>query len=157
MKKLSIFWMIMMSLLLLSSVGYAESDLHNNEPSIENAWIREAPPVVKILAGFMSISNPTDKTVVLLGAESPLFEKVELHRSIMENGMAKMEQHKQLEIPAHGRVDFSPGGFHLMLVNPRQPLKAGDTATVTIKFEGGKSFPVVFTVRSMENMKHHHH
>ncbi len=156
MKKLTFIWAFTASL-LFSNAGYANSDQHHSEPVIDNAWIREAPPVVKVLAGFMSISNPADKTVVLTGAESPLFEKIELHRSILENGMARMERQKQVEIPAGGKLEFSPGGLHLMLVNPKQPLKAGDTVEIIVKFERGRSSPVVFTVRSMDNAEHHHH
>ncbi len=156
MKKLPFIWAFTASL-LFSNAGHANSDQHHSEPIIDNAWIREAPPVVKVLAGFMSISNPADKTVVLTSAESPLFEKIELHRSILENGMARMERQKQVEIPAGGKLELSPGGLHLMLVNPKQPLKAGDTVEIIVKFEQRKSSPVVFTVRSADNVEHHHH
>ncbi len=151
MKKLLLIQLFTVGLLLFAGVGYAGCGQHDSKPFVKNAWIREAPPVAKVMAGFMSISNPADKAAVLLGAESPLFEKVELHRSTMENGVAGMEQQEKMEIPARGEVDFSPGGFHLMLINPKQLLKVGDTVAVTMKFAGGKSVPVVFTIRPMDN------
>ncbi len=156
MKKTAVILVVVMAL-LITGAGYANCGHHQKDYSIEDAWIPEAPPVVKVLAGFMKIGNPTDQTQVLLGAESLAFEKIEMHRTVMEEGMAKMIQQKEIEIPAEGEVEFAPGGLHLMLINPNKPLKAREKITITLRFEGGKSIPVSFAVRPMEGMEHHHH
>ena len=149
--------LIAIAALLFAGTLYADCGLHQHAPAIKDAWIREAPPVAKVMAGFMKIDNSTAKPMVLQGAESSLFEKVEIHRTVMEGGMARMERQAGVTVPAHGQLEFSPGGLHLMLVNPKQRLKAGDTVSITLEFEGGKSSPVVFTIRPLDNTEQHHH
>lgn len=156
MKKQSVILVFMMSMLFAGS-GYASCGMHKYTFPVKDAWINEAPPVAKVLAGFMKINNPTDKIQLLLGAESPAFEKVEMHRTVMEGDMAKMVRQESIEIPAQGQVEFAPGNLHLMLINPKQPIKAGDTVMITIKFENGKNSPVEFIVRSIDTARHSHH
>ncbi len=155
MKKCAGF-LIALMLLLVASMSHANGDLHRAGCSVDNAWIREAPPVARTLAGFMTIRNPADTGQLLLGAESGVFEKIEMHRTVMEDGLAKMVRQETVEVPANGRVEFAPGGLHLMLINPGQRLKAGDTVRVTLKFKGGKRIPAEFTVRPADTPKHHH-
>ncbi|RMD70852.1 MAG: copper chaperone PCu(A)C [Gammaproteobacteria bacterium] len=58
---------------------------------VEHPWIPEAPPNAKVLAGYMTLVNTGDAPEVLTGVESPLFQRVEMHRMVMEKGMARME------------------------------------------------------------------
>lgn len=121
----------------------------------DNAWIREAPPGAAAMAGYMTLMNSADKPVILVGASSPAFAKVMLHRTVMDEGMAKMLHQKQIEIPAHGSVTFEPNGYHLMLMKPKQQLKAGDKVEVTLEFADGSTLAVVHEVRAgMGGMNH---
>lgn len=114
---------------------------------VENAWVREAPPGVTALAGYMTIDNPTAKEVVLVGASSSDFKNVMLHRTIVEDGVAKMVHQMKITIPAKGKLTFEPNGYHVMLMGPKHTLKAGDKVEITLKFKGGKSIKVVYEVR----------
>ncbi len=143
--------------LLYAGILYADGGLHPYGLTVEEAWIRQAPPVAKVMAGYLKIHNPTDKALVLQGAESSLFDKVEIHRTEMKDGMAGMKRQKYLEIPAHGQVEFAPGGLHLMLIGPKKAFSAGDTVSITLLFEGGQTLPVQFTVRPMGGAGQHHH
>ncbi|HFC53127.1 MAG TPA: copper chaperone PCu(A)C [Gammaproteobacteria bacterium] len=149
----------LLSILPFAGVLFAECDLHRHEPGVEGAWIREAPPVVKVMAGYLTIHNPTEEEMVLEGAESPLFDRIEIHRTEMKGGMAGMERQQGVTIPARGRVEFAPGGLHLMLMGPKKPLAAGSTATITLHFKGGQTLPVQFTVRAGGDgsSQHGHH
>jgi copper(I)-binding protein len=57
----------------------------------------------------------------------------------------RMRELDHLDVPAHGRDQLAPGGMHLMLLDPKRPLKAGDTSTLSLRCGGGSlevSFPV---------------
>jgi hypothetical protein len=114
----------------------------------ENAWVREAPPGATALAGYVTLKNDGDKPLVLVAADSPVFGSVMLHRTVMQDGMAKMLHQATIEIPAHGSVTFEPNDYHLMLMKPKQPLKAGDRVDITLKFNNGESVVVSHEVRA---------
>ena len=117
---------------------------------VENAWIREAPPGARAMAGYMTVKNNGTNDKVLVGASSDAFGEVMLHRTIVEDGMAKMVHQMAITIPAKGAVTFEPNGYHVMLMGPKKPLKAGDKVEITLKFKDGESVKVVHEVRAAE-------
>lgn len=124
---------------------------------IKDAWVREAPPVAKVLAAYMVIENHTNKEKVLTGVTSSSFDRIEIHRSIHKDGMATMEQQKQLTIPAEGNVTLQPGEFHLMLFNPSKVLKAGSEVSFTLKFANGSTSMLTARVKKAMGSEHHEH
>lgn len=114
---------------------------------VENAWIREAPPGASALAGYMTLHNNGDKARVLTGAESVAFGNVMLHRTVMEEGMAKMIHQMSITIPAGESLTFKPNDYHIMLMKPKHPLKAGDKVDVTLSFKNGETLIVTHEVR----------
>ncbi|NIP74223.1 MAG: copper chaperone PCu(A)C [Gammaproteobacteria bacterium] len=123
----------------------------------EDPWIREAPPGAPSLAGYMVVKNPSAEGRSLVGATSPAFGKVTLHRTEMEEGMARMVHQERVEVPAGGAVRFEPEGYHLMLMKPVEALKAGDRVEITLRFEDGESVPVTFEVRKDVGAGHMQH
>lgn len=119
---------------------------------VENPWIREAPPTASALGGFMVVMNHADKAAILVGASTAVAEEVQLHRTVMEDGMAKMIHQHMIEIPAGGQVEFKPGDYHLMLMKPKQALKAGDKVEIILQFKDGGTLPATFEVRAMGGM-----
>ncbi|TAN09131.1 MAG: copper chaperone PCu(A)C [Burkholderiaceae bacterium] len=43
----------------------------------------------------------------------------------------------QLQIPAHGEVDISPGNYHLMLMHAKHPISSDNTVSVVSQFAQG--------------------
>jgi copper(I)-binding protein len=130
-------------LMLVSSLAWAgEQSLQINDP-----WVREAPPVAKVLAAFMIIDNqlPTEK--ILTTVTTPAFDKVEIHKMIMGDGMMKMQAQPQLVIAANSQRVLKPGGYHLMLIGRKQPLKAGDKVELTLTFADGEEMTIEAPVR----------
>lgn len=125
---------------------------------VDDAWVREAPPGAQALAGYMKLHNHGDRERVLVGAESPAFESVMLHRTVMEGEMSKMVHQHMITIPAKGMLSFEPNSYHLMMMNPKQALKAGDKVSVTLHFKNGDNQEVSHEVRAamggMENSGH---
>ncbi len=60
---------------------------------------------------------------------------VELHTVTMVDGVMQMRPVPFIEIPANGAVELKPGGFHVMLVGVKQPLKTGVSIKLKLTFE----------------------
>jgi copper(I)-binding protein len=97
-------------------------------------------------AGYMVIANNGKAADVLQSVESPLAARVEIHRMSMAGGVMSMARVATVAVPAGGRVAFAPGGYHLMLLNLKRTLKAGDDVPATLVFASGARVPVRFRV-----------
>ena len=124
---------------------------------VHDAWIREAPPTASVLAGYMVIRNAGTTPAEITNISSPDFGHSEMHRTVVENGVASMVPIGKLEIPPGEQITLEPGGTHLMLIDPRHPLRAGDTVTLTFHDAAGHastfSVPVM---RETGEVGHHH-
>lgn len=126
---------------------------------VREAWIREAPPGASVLAGYLQLENRGSEALVLDALSSRDFGRIELHRTLVEQGLARMLPVGQLEIPAGESVILEPGGMHLMLFNPGRPLLAGDRVDFSIQLVNGASHAFEATVRrgvADEAHQHHH-
>jgi len=127
---------------------------------VRDAWIREAPPGASVLAGYLQLENRGPETLVLDTLSSRDFGRIELHRTLVEEGVARMQPVGQLEIAAGESVSLEPGGMHLMLFSPGRPLQAGDRVEFSIQLANGASHAFEATVRrgaADEADQHHHH
>ena len=126
---------------------------------VKNIWIPEAPPVTKVMAAFMLFQNRSDKDISITEISSPDFGRVEMHLSVIVDGVAKMLPQKQLSVPANGQLVLQPGSYHLMLFNPKKTLKSGDSAAINITMSDGNRFSVRAKVKktTMKMMDHSHH
>ena len=120
--------------------------------SVNMPWVNEAPPHAAAMAGYMMLKNGSDQPRVLVGASSPAFASAMLHRTVMQNGMAKMLHQKAIVVPAHGTVTFEPNGYHIMLMKPKKHYVAGDKLKITLRFKNGEKITTVFPVRKGEGM-----
>jgi len=145
------------NLMLLSVCLLGGRALAGEGLMIEDPWVREPPPMASALGGFMTIHNPSGTERVLVGASSPAFGSVMLHRTVAQDGMMRMLHQHAITIPAHGMLAFEPGGYHIMLMQPKQPLKAGDKVEVTLQFQDGASETVTYEVRADAGMHHGGH
>ncbi len=124
--------------------GCAEAGLE-----ISDAWIAEAPPNVMAQAGYLTLKNGTARPASLIGVTSDAFKSVQIHQTQHDAamGMMKMSHAKEVVIPAGSTLQFKPGGYHLMLMQPKSALKAGDQVEMTLTFADGAESRVTFTVR----------
>lgn len=136
------FLLLLLAMLAAGSPSHAASGAVVYDP-----WVREAPPNAMALAGYMVLENRSGEPIALVGASSPAFQEVTIHRTQVKDGVAAMVHEEKIEIAPGARLVFEPGGYHLMLMGPRQPLRAGETLNIDLKFRGGAKVPVRFTVR----------
>ena len=85
-------------------------------------------------AAFLTITNAGEADA-LIGVESGLAERNELHTHLHEEGRMMMRPVERIVIPAHGEARLQPGGDHIMLTGLKAPLAAGSQVPVTLVFE----------------------
>jgi copper(I)-binding protein len=125
--------------LALSNSGYSAALL-----TVENPWFRYITSQVPA-AGYMTLRNPSGQDAVLIGAESPACGMLMMHKTSKSGSMDTMAHVRSITVPAHGTFAFAPGSYHFMCVQPQ--MKAGQTVTVTLIFQGGQQVIASFAVR----------
>jgi copper(I)-binding protein len=123
---------------------------------VENAYTRATVPGQQVAGGFMKIENK-GAADQLISASSPVSGDVQLHEMTMDGNVMKMRQVKEVVVPAGATVELKPGGLHLMFMNIKAPLTAGDTVPVKLKFAKAGEVEVKMSVNAMGNsgaMKH---
>ncbi|RDI95195.1 copper chaperone PCu(A)C [Meiothermus sp. QL-1] len=113
---------------------------------LEQGWVRRVPG--DVTAAYMVLYNPGDRPVRIVGASSPIASRVEFHQTTRGGhdhhaDLSAMRRVAALVVPARGRLEVLPGGYHLMLYglrekNPR-PLQEGQRVAITLRLEGGGS------------------
>ncbi|HUW80120.1 MAG TPA: copper chaperone PCu(A)C [Acidocella sp.] len=109
--------------------------------TVSKAWMRYLLPDIPA-GGYMVLHNSGDADAVLTGASSPACGKLMLHKSEDSSGMSMMKDVPNVTVPAHGKASFSPGGYHLMCMQPK--MKLGEKVPVTLSFQDGSK--VMFTM-----------
>lgn len=101
--------------------------------SVSDAWVRGTVAGQKATGAFMQLKSSAD--TALVSAASPVAAVVEIHEMKMDAGVMKMSAVRSLAVPAGKTTELKPGGYHVMLMELRQPLKEGETVPVTLNFE----------------------
>jgi copper(I)-binding protein len=114
--------------------------------SVSGQWFRLIIPS-RPAAGYFTLSNGTDTPQSLVGAASPGCGMLMLHQSTAENGEERMTMVPNVAVPAHGKVTFAPGGYHLMCMAPTPLMKRGQSVPVTLRLGDGETVSVSFPVR----------
>ena len=120
------------TLVLLAAI--ATSGLAHAEVTVKEPWVRATVAQQKATGAFMTLTSSGDAK--LISASSPLAGVVEVHEMAMEGDVMRMRAVTDLKLPAGKPVELKPGGYHVMLMGLKQPLKAGDTVPVTLVIEG---------------------
>ena len=102
------------------------------EVNVKDPWVRATVTGQKATGAFMQLKADAD--VSLVGASSPAAGIVEIHEMRMDAGVMRMSAISALPLPAGKAVELKPGGYHVMLMALKAPLKEGDTVPVTLTF-----------------------
>jgi hypothetical protein len=117
---------------------------------ISDPWSRATPKGSSVAAGYMKITNNGSVPDRLIGGSSDVASKFEVHEMKMEDGVAKMRPIKGgLEIKPGETVELKPGSFHVMFVDLKKPLSAGDHFKATLAFEKAGTVSVDYDVHAM--------
>jgi len=113
----------------------------------EGLWVRYLAGDTAALFG--TLFNPGPAPVRILGLRSSVAVKVELHRTRLDpdTGVARMEPVEAYSLAPGARLELRPGGYHIMLMGLKRPLKPGEEVQVEVLLEGGKSLRLSAPVR----------
>lgn len=132
----------------------------SGDVAVADAYVRQPPPGARTGAAFFTLKNAGKTEVRLVAAENPASNLTELHNHINEGGVMKMRQVKDIPVPAGGQAKLEPGGLHVMLIDLKQPLKAGDSVALTLRFDDGGKQLINVPVRAGDgspSKEHMHH
>jgi len=125
-------------------------DVKAGDLVISQAWSRATPNGAKIGAGYFTIENKGKAADKLVGVSGEISGKIELHEMSMNNGVMKMRAvDGGLAIDPGKTVKLAPGGYHLMIMDLKSPLKQGDKIPVTLEFEKAGKVAVTLDVQGV--------
>ena len=104
------------------------------QTSVKDAWVRGTVAEQKATGAFMQLNSTQGGRLV--SVSSPAAGVVEIHQMKMEGSTMKMGAVSALNLPAGQVVEIKPGGYHVMLMDLKAPLKAGDSVALTLLIEG---------------------
>jgi copper(I)-binding protein len=138
-KKLYFVLTMLVSMLLACSKQAPEINITDN-------WVRATAEGQDVGAAYMTITSASDTSLVKV--ESSASDSIEIHSMSMENGIMKMRMLEQLDLKAKTPNKLAPGGFHLMLFDLKNPLKAGETVSFSLHFKNEAGKETLVTISS---------
>lgn len=132
-----------LSLCLLSLAACAR----DCAPQVRDGWVRMPPGDMPMMAGFGRIENRCPTPVTIVSASSPAFGDTSLHETRIVDGVSRMRAVPDLRIAPDDAAVLKPGGLHLMLMQPRAPLKAGSRVAIEFRLQDGRTLLGEFEVR----------
>jgi copper(I)-binding protein len=134
---------------LLAAPARAE-EVKAGDLIITQAWTRATPKGAKTGGGYLTIENKGTGPDTLLGGSADIAGSVQVHEMSMDNGVMKMRTlDKGLAIEPGKTVKLAPGGYHLMMMDLKSPLKRGDKVPVTLEFEKAGKVAVSLDVQGV--------
>ena len=130
---------LLILVLLLPAGAFAEIE-------ISEARIKNLPPTVPVRAGYMTIHNSSQMAVSIIAIRSDAFASVEIHRSVMQDGMMHMDLVDNLQIDPGASLQLAPGGLHLMMMHPVQATRPGDDIEIILQLDDGSEQPLMMKV-----------
>ncbi|MET3108901.1 copper(I)-binding protein [Oxalobacteraceae bacterium GrIS 2.11] len=135
----------LLSMLVITAVCAHEFKL--GEIQIAHPYARATVTQQTSGAAYLGLENKGKTTDKLLKVESNVAKSVEIHNMEMVGDVMKMREVDGLELKAGSKISMSPGGgYHIMLIGLKQPLKAGDKFPLTLTFEKAGKIEVVVYV-----------
>jgi copper(I)-binding protein len=125
------------------------ADAARGDLRIVKPYARATPPGATTAGAYLTIENRGARDR-LVGASSPAATAVEIHTMQNDRGVMKMRPVWQLEVPSRGRVALVPGGVHLMIVDPKMPLREHERFPIRLKFERAGAVDVEFEVEPLK-------
>jgi hypothetical protein len=127
--------------------GASAGDFKVGAITVEGPWARASAGPARNGAAFMTLSNAgTADDKLIAAASSGVSTKDELHTHIREGDIMRMRPVDAIDVPAGGVTQLKPGGFHVMLMGLKAPLKEGETFPLTLTFEKSGEVTVDVTV-----------
>lgn len=123
--------LLISTLLAVSASAWAQAPA---PVDVKDAWVRATVAQQKSTGAFMQLTARADVRVVEV--RSPIAGVTQIHEMAMEKDVMRMREVKGLALPAGQTVELKPGGYHMMLLDLKGQVKAGDVVPLTLVLEG---------------------
>jgi copper(I)-binding protein len=144
---------ICLALALSLTMGVATPQDQASNLTVSRAWSRATAPSAQAGAVFLVISNSGSHDDALRSVAAACADTVELHSHTMDDqGIMHMDPVASVAIPAHGAVEFKPGGLHIMLLGLKHPLHLGDHLALILHFDHAGTIPADALVMAPDAM-----
>jgi copper(I)-binding protein len=121
---------------VLTNAPARANDIAAGDLVISQGWTRATPGGAKVAGAYLVIANKGATPDRLISATADFAEKAQLHEMTMNNGVMTMRPVDDgLVIDPGKTVKLAPGGYHLMLVGLKWPLRQGEKVAITLEFE----------------------
>ncbi|MGY3452246.1 copper chaperone PCu(A)C [Bradyrhizobium sp. USDA 4353] len=142
--------LLALAFLLSMASGVFAADIKAGDLVIAQPWSRATPGGAKTGAGYLTIENKGAAPDRLVAASADVAGKVEVHEMAVTNGVMTMRPlDKGLVIEPGKTVALAPGGYHLMMMDLKSPLKQGDKLPLTLEFEKAGKVAVTLDVQAV--------
>ena len=124
-----------------------------------NVWARATAPGQNTASVYFDLTS--DRDAALVAAASSAAARAELHAMVLDGGIMRMRPLARVDLPGGQTVRFTPNGMHLMLVDLKQPLKAGDNLPLVLSIQSSGSSRTTLKlkaqVRALDGSEPHQH
>lgn len=122
--------LLIASLLALTAQAWAQVHV-----KVDDAWVRGTVAQQKATGAFMRLT--ANQNVRLVAAESPVAGVVEIHEMAMDKDVMRMRAVAGVDLASGQTTELKPGGYHVMLMDLKQAVQAGQQVPITLVFEDG--------------------
>ncbi|OWJ56736.1 copper chaperone PCu(A)C [Inquilinus limosus] len=135
------------ALALLATGAATAHEFKSGPIEVAHPWARATPPAAKVGGGYAEIRNDGAEPDRLVSVTAEVAGRVEIHEMGLKDGVMTMRPVEGgVPVPANGTAALAPGGFHLMMMDLKRPLKAGESFAGTLTFEKAGTIAVTFEV-----------
>lgn len=131
-----------------SDHGVHEASAQGSAIIVSEARVRPPLPGRDVAAAYFTLSNSGDADQIV-NVTTPLSEKVELHTHLNEDGVMKMRRVTAVDIPAHGKLEFKPGSYHVMIFGAEISDQTDDVS-LTLKFVNADPVTLIAEIEGAE-------
>jgi periplasmic copper chaperone A len=121
---------------------------------VEQPFARATPKGAMTGAAYMTLVNNGASADRLVGATTPVADKVQFHKETEDNGVSRMREVHSVDLEPGAKVSFKPGDMHMMIVGLKQPLVQGQTLSLALQFEKAGNIEVTVPIQGIGAMQH---
>jgi copper(I)-binding protein len=144
-----LFFPFILSILMSVAVPAAAEDFHAGNVTVSNPWARATVGVSRPAAVYLTIHNAGEMADELIGVQTPIASRAEIHQSQMTDGIMKMTSMPALKIAAGKTVTLGPSGYHIMMTGLKEPLSEGARFPLSLIFKSGQSVDITVPVKAI--------
>jgi periplasmic copper chaperone A len=138
-----------LALTVAAALWLATPAMAQSAIQVTGAWARSTPPGAKTAAAYLTVVNTGTQADRLVAVTTPAAGAADVHRTINDNGVMKMRPAGPVDVKPGAPLTLSPGGYHIMMTELKQPLADGQDFPLTLVFEKAGKVEVSVHVQRM--------